>query len=139
MTNDEALQTHEAALPPMPTGTVPTTGGLEAVRRADAKGLRSPFPPSPELQERGRLAYANYCVPCHGPNADGNGTVGQSFAPLPTDLADPRVQEQADGELFAKVSLGFRRHPPLADTVSEADRWAVIAYVRSLAGRAARP
>jgi hypothetical protein len=65
--------------------------------------------------------------------------VGQSFAPLPTDLADPRVQAQADGELFAKVSLGYRRHPPLADTVSEPDRWAVIAYVRSLVGQAARP
>lgn len=138
MTNDEAHQTYEGPTPPMPAGTVPVTGGVEAVRRADPRGLRSPFLSSPALGERGRLAYANYCVFCHGPAADGNGTVGQSFAPLPTDLAGARVRGQSDGELFAKVSLGFRRHPPLGDTVSEADRWAVIAYLRALPPRVGR-
>jgi hypothetical protein len=45
---------------------------------------------------------------------------------------DPGVQKQSDGELFVKISLGFGRHPPLANTVSEPDRWAVVNYIRSL-------
>lgn len=135
MTNDEALQTHEAALPPLPSGTVPAAGGVEALRAADPKALRSPVSPSPALAERGRTAYGHFCEPCHGPWADGQGTVGQSFAPLPTDLASARVQGQSDGELFRTIGLGLRRHPPLADTVSEADRWAVVAFLRTLPGR----
>lgn len=135
MNDDEALQTHEAALPPLPKGTVPAAGGVEGVRTADPKTLRSPLAPSPRVLEQGRAAYGHYCVHCHGPKGDGNGTVGQSFAPLPTDLSGPAVRGQTDGELFAKVSLGFRRHPPLADTVSEEDRWAVIAWLRTLRPR----
>jgi hypothetical protein len=64
--------------------------------------------------------------------ADGNGTVGQSFAPLPANLRDAGVQKQSDGELFAKITLGFRRHPPLASTVSDGDRWAVVNYIQSM-------
>lgn len=138
MTNDEALQTHEAAMPPMPTGVVPITGGIEALRRADPRGLKPPASATAAAVEQGRVAYGNFCVPCHGPRADGAGTVGQSFAPLPTDLASERVQAQTDGELFAKIGLGFRRHPPLADTVSESDRWAVVAYLRTLPRRTER-
>jgi mono/diheme cytochrome c family protein len=138
MTNDEALQTHEAAMPVMPAGTVPVRGGIEALRQTDPRDLRSPDATTPRFVKSGKTAYENFCIHCHGPAGDGNGTVGQSFAPLPTDLAGPRVRSQADGELFAKISLGFRRHPPLADTVSETDRWAVIAYLRTLPARSGR-
>ncbi|MBI5015470.1 MAG: cytochrome c [Deltaproteobacteria bacterium] len=138
MTNDEAVQTYEAPLPTMPAGTVPIGGGIEAAKRLPPTALRSPLPASAATVERGRAAYGNYCVPCHGPRADGNGTVGQSFAPLPTDLRSAPVQGQSDGALFATISLGFRRHPPLADTVSETDRWAVVAYLRALPLRPSR-
>jgi hypothetical protein len=39
---------------------------------------------------------------------------------------------QSDGELYAKIRLGFRRHPLLYSTISENDTWAVIVYLRSL-------
>jgi len=61
------------------------------------------------------------------------GTVGQSFSPLPTDLRSPYVQSQRDGEIYAKIRLGYRRHPPLYSTISENDTWAVVKYLRSLA------
>ena len=69
---------------------------------------------------------------CHGPKYDGNGTVGQSFKPLPTSLTSPKVRDKSDGELFIGLTFGFERQPPLADTVSTEDRWAVIHFLRSL-------
>jgi hypothetical protein len=58
--------------------------------------------------------------------------VGQSFSPLPAALKDLYVQSQADGMLFKKISLGFQRHPPMAYTVSEEDRWALVHFIRTL-------
>jgi mono/diheme cytochrome c family protein len=135
MNEQESIRTYETSLPQAPPGTIPVGGGIETVRTSDPDALRNPLPPNPASVERGKQVYGNYCIMCHGPLADGNGTVGQSFAPLPSNLGESPVQGQSDGELFYKISLGSGRHPSLADTVSEEERWAVIRYLRSLKGK----
>ena len=135
MKEDEALRTYERALPEMPKGTVPKAGGQQVLPEANPSTLVNPLPPGPESIARGAQAYQYYCVQCHGPNGDGKGTVGQSFAPLPTNLKGRPVQEQTDGDLFYRISFGFNRHPPLFYTAPEEDRWAVIHFMRSLAAQ----
>jgi mono/diheme cytochrome c family protein len=135
MKEQESIRTYETSLPPMPQGTIPVGGGIETIRTSRPDALQNPLPPSPVSAERGKKAYGHYCIMCHGPKADGNGTVGQSFAPLPSNLTESPVQGQSDGELFYKISLGSGRHPSLADTVSEEDRWAIIHYLRALKGK----
>ena len=132
MYDQESVRTYEKKMPDGPPGTIPISGGIEVLSRTDPKDLKNPVSPTTSAISQGRAAYFNFCVPCHGPKADGNGTVGQSFAPLPANLTDPQVLDQSDGELFYKISLGFGRHPALASTVSEVDRWAVVNYLRSL-------
>jgi len=132
MYDQESVRTHEKKMPEPPSGTIPFSGGIEVLSRSDPKALKNPAPPTASEVSRGKAAYFNYCVHCHGPRADGRGTVGQSFAPLPTNLTGPEVLTQTDGELYYKISLGYGRHPALATTVAEADRWAVIHYLRSL-------
>ncbi|MBI4496251.1 MAG: c-type cytochrome [Deltaproteobacteria bacterium] len=132
MYEQEYVRTYEASPPEMDDRTVPVSGGHQLLSRADPKSLKNPLPLSEPAVEQGRQAYAHFCVHCHGPQADGQGTVGQSFAPLPTDLSTPYVQNQGDGDLFMKIRLGFGRHPPLATTVSEEDTWAVVSYIRTL-------
>ena len=132
MNDQESVRTYKKEIPDMPPDTIPITGGFQILSSANPKDLKNPLPYTQESVDRGKEAYSYFCVHCHGPKADGNGTVGQSFAPLPTNLTGLAVQKQGDGELFSKISLGFGRHPPLATTVSEADRWAVINYLRSL-------
>jgi hypothetical protein len=132
MKDDEAINTYQTTMPDMPQKTVPVGGGLEVVKESSAQKLKNPLPNNLESIDWGRVRYGFYCLQCHGPKGDGAGTVGQSFAPLPTHLARSYVQKQSDGELFVKISLGFRRHPPLATTVAENDRWAIIHYLRSL-------
>ncbi len=135
MNDQESVRTYEEKMPDSPSGTIPISGGIEVLSRTEPKDLKNPVPKTTAAISQGKAAYFNYCVQCHGPKADGNGTVGQSFAPLPSNLADPQVLDQSDGELFYKVSLGFGRHPALANTVSETDRWSIISYLRSLKGK----
>jgi mono/diheme cytochrome c family protein len=135
MNDQESVRTYETIMPEMPEGTIPIQGGLERFKKAAPTTLKNPLSSTSESWKQGEEAYKYFCIQCHGPQADGNGTVGQSFAPLPSDLRDKAVQRQTDGELFVKVSLGFSRHPPLATTVSEEDRWATIVYIRSLKPR----
>jgi mono/diheme cytochrome c family protein len=35
---------------------------------------------------RGSLVFFNYCVTCHGPNADGNGRAAKLYNPRPANL-----------------------------------------------------
>jgi mono/diheme cytochrome c family protein len=35
---------------------------------------------------RGSLVFFNYCVTCHGPNADGRGRAARLYTPPPADL-----------------------------------------------------
>lgn len=134
MKEDEAVHTYRAYMPEMPSKTIPIDGGIQILREADPDELINPIAYSQESVQRGKEAYGYYCIQCHGPFADGLGTVGQSFAPLPANLKAPNVQNQSDGSLFYRISLGFNRHPPLWYTVAEDNRWAIINYVRSLAG-----
>ena len=133
MNDDEAVQTYEKEEPRMPMKSIPATGGIQVLRESDSSSLENPLPTSPETVARGKERYGYYCAMCHGSDAHGVGTVGQSFSPLPADLVSDDVQSQADGDLFYKINLGADRHPPLANTVAAEDAWAVINYLRSLA------
>jgi len=134
MKEDEALRTYERAMPEMPQNTIPVEGGFKITGDMDEKALVNPLPHNQQAIDRGHQKYLSSCVHCHGVNADGYGTVGQSFAPLPTNLKSRYVQQQSDGKLYYRTAFGYRRHPPLAYTVAEDDLWAIIHYIRSLAG-----
>ncbi len=129
-----SLRPYEIEFPGMPAGAIPVTGGLQMLRDMDGKEIHNPLPYHPESVRQGAVSYGYFCIMCHGANADGNGTVGQSFYPLPANLKQTAVQNQSDGELFYKITFGFKRHPPLAQTVAEPDRWDIINYLRSLTG-----
>ncbi len=132
MKDQESVRTYEAEPPEMPTQSIPVSGGVAQLRNADPEKMKNPLPNTKEVIARGEGSYEYFCVMCHGPEGDGRGTVGQSFAPLPTDLRGAYVRGQSDGLLFYRISLGFKRHPPLYETVSSDDRWAVVHYLRSL-------
>ena len=132
MKDQEAIQTYGRQLPEMPGKTLPMTGGVEAIKDAAPERLRNPLRYTQETVHQGKEGYGNYCVMCHGAGADGNGTVGQSFYPLPPDLRRSSVQNQSDGSLYYTIIFGLKRHPALGYLISETDRWAIVHYMRSL-------
>lgn len=129
-----ALRSHEVVFPANNTGSVPLFGGEERYRALDHHLLVSPLTGrEAEYAPEGLELYMTYCAQCHGKYLDGNGTVGQSFSPVPADLKSSQVQALSDGLLFKRISYGNPpkgRQPPLASTVEAQDRWKIIAFIR---------
>jgi mono/diheme cytochrome c family protein len=135
MRETPAVRPYEEPLLIMEAGVVPFSGGEMNFRLENPENISSPLNmKDPANIKSGQNVYLTYCAQCHGKNYDGNGPVGQSFYPLPTDLKGAKVQYQKDGYLFHEISYGSPngRQPALATTVSIAERWQVIAYIKSL-------
>ena len=138
MRETPAVRPLEDPLLKMEAGIVPVSGGEAIYRATAAADLISPLDiAQPNVLTRGKSVYLTYCAQCHGYNYDGQGTVGQSFQPLPADLRSSQVQSKLDGELFKSVSYGIPggRQPALHTTITVEDRWHVIAFVKSLGNR----
>lgn len=135
MRETPGVKPHEEPLLIMESGVVPVSAG-EAVLRVTAPNLLKPTVAMTAAKtiNRGKSVYFTFCAQCHGNNYDGQGTVGQSFQPLPTDLRSDKVQTKTTGELFKSVSYGVKdgRQPALHTTISIEDRWRVVAFVKSL-------
>ena len=133
-----AVRPYEEKMLIMQSGVVPFDGGEAVFKAAKEEDLISPFKTNdPKVIASGKTLYFTYCAQCHGKYFDGNGTVGQSFNPLPTDLRAPEVQSKSEGALFKSISYGIPdgRQPPLATTIDVSDRWQIIAFLKSLPPR----
>jgi mono/diheme cytochrome c family protein len=138
MRETPAVRPYEEPLLIKEAGLVPINGGEAVYRVSAGTEIQSPLDMAqPEVINRGKAVYLTYCAQCHGHEHNGKGTVGQSFAPLPTDLRSAKVQESPAGVLFRNVSYGVPdgRQPPLHATIAVKDRWKVVAYVKSLGTR----
>ena len=135
MRDDEAVQAYNEEFPQMPKKAIPVDGGVWVEREANPMELVNPLDGTSKIVAWGWERYRFYCVQCHGPRLDGNGTVGQSFAPLPSNLKSSLVQDKSDGEIFYEIRFGFNRHPALYATLTKDETWAIVLYVRSMRGK----
>ncbi len=121
---------------PVP-GTVAVGHLLEddAFRTGQEKGMyvgKNPVPITKQTLLRGQERYNIYCAPCHDQTGSGHGIVSVRSSWLPTNLLEPRVRSMTDGELYTVISQGRRSMPSYRFQIPEADRWAIVAYVRAL-------
>jgi mono/diheme cytochrome c family protein len=93
----------------------------------------NPLPISEKLLARGQQRFQIYCSPCHGMQADGNGITKKVGAmPIVANLHDARIVRQFDGEIFNTITFGKNLMGSYAPQVAVEDRWAIIAYLRTL-------
>ncbi len=138
MRETPAVRPYETPMLIMEADLVPFAGSELEFKVARAKDISSPLAMAdPQAIKAGQTVYQTYCAQCHGKNHDGQGTVGQSFHPLPGDLRSATAQSLSDGAFFQEISYGKPggRQPALATTVSITERWQVIAYIQSLGTR----
>jgi mono/diheme cytochrome c family protein len=89
---------------------------------------------------RGGLVFANYCVTCHGINADGNGRAARLYDPRPANL---RTSDKNDQYMLLIIRNGGQAlarsqyMPPWGAELTEEQMRDVVAYLRSI-GTAAR-
>jgi mono/diheme cytochrome c family protein len=94
--------------------------------------LANPLAANGKVTARGAAVYASFCETCHGPSGKGDGRVAQRGFPTPASLLAPRAVAMADGQMFHVLTYGQGNMPSYAAQISREDRWAAIAYVRTL-------
>ncbi|MGH8024703.1 MAG: c-type cytochrome [Limisphaerales bacterium] len=93
----------------------------------------NPLPVTGRLLARGRDRFNIYCSPCHGRLGDGNGITKKiGDMPAVANLHDERIVTMPDGEIFNTITHGKNTMGPYGPLVPTPDRWAIVAYVRTL-------
>ena len=138
----------------MPEGTVDTSPYSDSITDREVKEnalvgsgrnengefiKKNPYTITSEFLDRGEERYNIYCSVCHGISGNGDGMVlneeySWEEAVKPASLLDLRDKEDIcfDGYLYDVISNGKNRMGGYAKQINIEDRWAIVAYVRSL-------
>ena len=111
-------------------------------------------PVTPGLIRYGEWSYRGLCIGCHGVKADGNGAVweladkygqGHKLPRKPRDFTEaiykvrstPSGSLPTDTDLFSAISRGLvaDEDMPAFKFLPERDRWAIVAYLKTLTDR----
>lgn len=79
----------------------------------------------------GKDLYNKHCKSCHGAKGLGDGPKSASLKTLVPSFAEKKFKAQADGDVYFQSMVGRDEMPNFEKKITdEADRWAVIAYVK---------
>lgn len=99
---------------------------------------------SPELRVRGKLLYGQHCEICHGGKGDGNGKRASELSPSPRNFSKgvyefrstPTGTLPTDDDIWKVISGGLHGTAMVPwISLSEGDRWALVAYVEGFSPR----
>jgi mono/diheme cytochrome c family protein len=127
-----------------PAHTIARDGALDASgqpaspafltgRSTGAFVAQPPVAVDDSLLGAGAQQFAISCVPCHGTGGFGGGPIAPNLVEKrPPSLRSAPIAALPAGQLFAVITDGFGAMPPYGWQLPPAQRWAVVAYVRSL-------
>jgi mono/diheme cytochrome c family protein len=78
---------------------------------------------------RGQRMFNRLCVPCHGPQMQGNGPVAAKFLP-PPDLLGANTRGRTDGYIYTYIRFGGAIMPKYGHALTQPQTWDVIHYLR---------
>ena len=117
-------------------GTVPRgsldVGNVEVTKDGTNFSDAFPLPVDAALLKRGQERYGIYCMPCHGGTGGGDGMIVRRGFLAPPSLLNQRSRALPAGYIFAVITNGYGAMPDYSYQIPERDRWAIIAYVRTL-------
>jgi mono/diheme cytochrome c family protein len=111
-----------------------STGTREELPAAYA-GRVNPRAADPVATASGAALFQDNCTSCHGERADGRGPAAVGLTPPPADLRWGDVlARHSDAYLYYRLSEGKpgTAMPAFRGALDEQERWAVVAYLRSL-------
>lgn len=153
MRNAPSFSPYEHPLPP-PPGSVPfeSPAGmplppLEATEQALNAFAASPYGRNPiaaadtAALRIGQLMYERHCLVCHGETGAGDGPIiaPDKFAFPPPSLTAAPATTRADGYVYAVIRAGRGLMPAYGARMSHMERWAIVAYVKTLQAAAGAP
>jgi len=91
-----------------------------------------PMEANEQVLERGRNRYAIYCQPCHDARGDGHGILFQRGNVPTASFHQDKIRNYPDGQIYDVITNGSGLMPSYRWPIPPSDRWAIIAYVRTL-------
>jgi len=98
------------------------------------------------LVKKGKALFVHYCAHCHGLSGNGDGFNAEFLDKEPAELSDQKFQAKKTNHQIFKVinkgGAGVRKShlmPVFGQTLSEAEIWALVAYIRNLGGDQSHP
>jgi mono/diheme cytochrome c family protein len=87
----------------------------------------------PSINTVGKDLFAKHCKSCHGAKGLGDGPKSASLKTTVPSFADAKFKAQAAGDVYFQAIVGRDEMPNFEKKITdEADRWAVIAYIKGL-------
>ena len=88
----------------------------------------------PEILSLGEQIFITNCASCHGLQGGGDGPEAASLQVTPSNFTDQeRMASKSATQLFGAISAGVApAMPAFNDNLTEDERWALVAYLRSL-------
>ena len=103
-----------------------------------------PEPVTQAMLDRGQQRYTIFCAVCHDPVGTGNGKIVERGYVKPPSFHTDRsigfgirgvrigLRDVPVGYIYEVISIGFGAMPDYASQIPPDDRWAIVAYVRTL-------
>ena len=101
----------------------------------ESAAKKNPTASTPESIAAGQRIYLKTCAMCHGKTGDADGPAVIELNIHPAKLSDPQLLTQSEGALFWKITTGKKPMPAYGKRLSEADRWNLVNYIRTLPKR----
>jgi len=121
---------YQALMPAVPEGVLPVAW----TPKPSLESMRNPVADTQATRRIGQAYYRDYCAFCHGQAGRGDGPVGRSYVPVPTDLTTPAIGGLSAGALYQGMLTGIGHTPVLDYVVDPNAPWYIIHYMRSLRG-----
>lgn len=94
--------------------------------------LSNPLVMNEKNLDIGKKRYLSYCSPCHGNFGQADSRLKANFAIPPSFHSEKMINEWSDGRIYHVITDGQNLMPSYAKQIPEAERWAVVLYIRSL-------
>ena len=87
----------------------------------------------PSIVSDGKPLYQQHCKSCHGVKGLGDGPKSATLKTIVPSFADAKFKAQSVGDVYFQAFVGRDEMPNFEKKITdEADRWAVVAYIKSL-------
>jgi mono/diheme cytochrome c family protein len=113
---------------------MPSFTDLTDRERWDVVAYAMSLSTSEDMVNEGSQLYQENCSECHGLSGKGTGPSAANLPTPPRDITDQAYMAQVSSNgLFQVISAGISPHMPgFADLLDDEQRWAVVAFMRSL-------
>lgn len=117
--------TQSASAQTKPKGKPWPAPAAEAAKKSPAKGA--------DVVKQGKDLYMQHCKSCHGAKGQGDGPKAEKIDISCGDFTSAEFAKVPEGEVYWKTTEGRKPMPSYKSKLSDNERWAVTAYVKSLA------